>query len=63
MSEITLIRNNDQLTDFQSANPDGYVIMDGDKGVGLIGTWARAAKNNGSDPMGWIRFANELGPQ
>jgi hypothetical protein len=59
---ITVIRTKDQLDAFRNAHPDGYTIMDGDRGIGLIGTYADRARNMGPDPDEWVQFAQEVGP-
>lgn len=62
MSEITLIRDNGQASEFREKNPDGYTIMNGDKGIGLTGKLAEEAKNIGGNPNDWIKFASIISP-
>lgn len=60
--EITVLRGNDEIDRFRNQFPDGYVILDGDRGIGLVGEFAKRARNMGPDPEGWIDFANKIGP-
>ncbi len=59
---IVIIKSNEALQAFQTQHPNGYAIMNGDKGVGLIDALAERARNVGSDPNGWVELAATLGP-
>jgi len=59
---FVIIRNAVDLAQFHQSHPNGYTIMDGDRGIGLIGRNADFARNCGNDPNGWIAFAEFIGP-
>lgn len=61
-NEIFIIKNAASLAEFRRLHPDGYTIMDGDRGIGLLGSNAEFAQNCGSDPNKWISFAQLISP-
>lgn len=61
-AHITVLSNNDQVEAFRTREPDGYTILNGDRGVGLTGELAEQARNAGGDPTIWIRLAEQIGP-
>lgn len=59
---IVILRNQAEIDVFRLHHPDGYTVLDGDRGVGLIGDDADRARNMGADPNLWIEFALRIGP-
>lgn len=60
--DVTIIRSNAELASFKARHPDGFTIMDGDRGIGVTGQLAQEVKNIGGNPENWIRFAAKIGP-
>jgi hypothetical protein len=61
-SEIYILKGQNDVDTFRLKYPDGFTILDGDRGIGCIGSMAEKAKNIGGDPNDWIAFANQVGP-
>lgn len=59
---VEILYRNDHVAAFTLRHPNGYVIVNGDRGIGLTGAHADTASNMGGDVAGWIRFAAILAP-
>lgn len=53
VKEVYVLKGQIQVDAFRSENPDGFTILDGDRGVGLTGDLAKLARNPGNNPENW----------
>jgi hypothetical protein len=61
---VTLISDNEELAAFRDKEPQGYIIMNGYHGIGLVGELAAVGRtlNEQRNSDAWVEFADTLLP-
>jgi hypothetical protein len=54
MSTTVLLRNQADIDAFRVASPDGYILVSGDRGIGLTGQYADFARaHHSAESVAW----------